>query len=56
MKLPDVALGDLYALLGERDVNIFQLEKLIRVMEAGSQEAKTSAKPEFVKDPFKKEK
>ena len=63
MELPDVMLGDMFALLGEKDVKIFQLEKKINIMEAATGEAKASAKPgplgpPFVKkaDPFKEKK
>jgi hypothetical protein len=50
-EMPDVSLGDLYSLLGEKDVRIFQLEKaLSRIEDANKPEILTK------KDPFKKDK
>ena len=49
MTLPDVSLGELYSLLGEKDVRIYQLEKQARSFETAQKAVKE-------KDPFKKDK
>ncbi|MHA1962130.1 MAG: hypothetical protein ACW99U_18145 [Candidatus Thorarchaeota archaeon] len=49
--LPDISLGEMFSLLGEKDCRIYQLEKQLSLMEQ-------AAKPEILtkKDPFKKDK
>jgi hypothetical protein len=49
--LPDVSLGEMFSLLGEKDCRIYQLEKQISRMETANQTSKAT-----VKDPFKKDK
>ena len=53
MELPDVMLGDMFALLGEKDVKIFQLEKKLNMME-GEVAPKTTKPTAPPIDPFKK--
>jgi hypothetical protein len=55
MELPDVSLGELYSLLGEKDVRIYQGEKKIIALEKQLQvllPAPDATPP--AKDPFKK--
>jgi len=55
LQLPDVSLGELYSLLGERDVRIYQLEKTINSLTPNSVPSPTTSAPPK-KDPFKKDK
>lgn len=52
MELPDVSLGELYSLLGEKDVKIYQLEKVHGILERKIEDIPEKAPEE--KDPFKK--
>jgi hypothetical protein len=49
MELPTVSLGELYSLLGEKDVRIYQLERVIEKLEIAA-----TSPPEKKEDPFKK--
>jgi hypothetical protein len=52
MELPNVSLGELYSLLGEKDVYIYQQGKVITSLEEQLQTPKVEEKNK--KDPFKK--
>ncbi|MHA1962582.1 MAG: hypothetical protein ACW99U_20510 [Candidatus Thorarchaeota archaeon] len=58
MELPQVTLGELYSLLGERDVRIYQLERAIERFEAMMKPPPGVKPPQDVtpkkEDPFKK--
>jgi hypothetical protein len=54
MELPQVTLGELYSLLGERDVRIYQLERAIERFEAMMKAPPPKAVTPKKEDPFKK--